>query len=152
MALQNRQHPIELVGEVRAVALNDDADGGGVFRLRLEDGTTVEVDFSAEYEASIAVSLLESKSHRVKITGLGDFGPDGQLRRVCRLDTKMPEWLFKRRPTPDAPDAPASARDFMQRWVEFGKSIPEEELAKFPTDFAENMDHYLYGSPKRSEE
>ena len=149
MTAQNGHHPIELVGEVRAVTLNDDADGGGVFRLRLEDGTTVEVDFSAEYEASIAVALLESKSQRIKITGLGDFGPDGQLRRVCRLDTKMPEWLFKRPPKPPDPD---DDRPFMEKWIEFGKSIPEEELAKFPTDFAENMDHYLYGSPKRSEE
>ena len=149
MTAQNGHYPIELVGEVRAVTLNDDADGGGVFRLRLDDGTTVEVDFSAEYETRLAAALLERKSHRTKITGLGDFGPDGQLLRVSRLDTQMPEWLARRPLTPADPD---DDRPFIEKWIEFGKSIPEEELAKFPTDFAENMDHYLYGSPKRSEE
>ena len=30
-----------------------------------------------------------------------------------------------------------------------GASIPPEEVAKLPTDLARNVDHYLYGAPKR---
>lgn len=29
------------------------------------------------------------------------------------------------------------------------KNIPEEELAELPADAAQNLDHYLYGSPKK---
>jgi len=29
------------------------------------------------------------------------------------------------------------------------KSVPPEEFAKLPKDGAEQLDHYLYGSPKR---
>jgi len=34
--------------------------------------------------------------------------------------------------------------------AEFTKDIPDSEWDKFPTDFAQNIDHYLYGTPKRS--
>jgi hypothetical protein len=28
-------------------------------------------------------------------------------------------------------------------------NIPEEEMAKLPSDLSANLDHYLYGTPKR---
>jgi len=34
--------------------------------------------------------------------------------------------------------------------AECTKDIPDSEWDKFPTDFAQNIDHYLYGTPKRS--
>lgn len=39
-----------------------------------------------------------------------------------------------------------------EKIIERGKRIPPEELAKFPTDGARNLDHYLYGSPKQDPE
>jgi hypothetical protein len=33
---------------------------------------------------------------------------------------------------------------------EIARNAPEEELKKIPPDFSENLDHYLYGSPKRT--
>ena len=30
------------------------------------------------------------------------------------------------------------------------KRVPDEEWAKLPTDGAENIDHYLYGAPKKT--
>ena len=33
---------------------------------------------------------------------------------------------------------------------ELRESIPEEEWAKLPVDGAEQLDHYIYGSPKRA--
>ena len=33
---------------------------------------------------------------------------------------------------------------------EIGQSLPEEERARFPPDASENVDHYLYGAPKRT--
>lgn len=30
-----------------------------------------------------------------------------------------------------------------------GRSVPPEELERLPTDLARNVDHYLYGAPKR---
>jgi len=35
--------------------------------------------------------------------------------------------------------------------VSLGRQVPEEEWARIPIDLAQNVDHYLYGSPKASE-
>jgi len=32
---------------------------------------------------------------------------------------------------------------------EIAASVPPEELAKLPPDFTSQLDHYIYGSPKR---
>jgi len=32
---------------------------------------------------------------------------------------------------------------------EASRNIPEEELARLPTDLAAQVDHYIYGTPKR---
>jgi len=44
------------------------------------------------------------------------------------------------------------ARDHKPIWevaAELRKTIPEEEWLKLPVDGAEQLDHYIYGSPKR---
>ena len=33
--------------------------------------------------------------------------------------------------------------------AEISSQVPDEEWAKLPTDGAENLDHYLYGAPKK---
>ena len=33
--------------------------------------------------------------------------------------------------------------------AEIAATIPAAELAKLPSDFTEQLDHYLYGTPKR---
>lgn len=35
------------------------------------------------------------------------------------------------------------------RIIESGKSIPDEVWAELPVDGSEQLDHYLYGSPKK---
>ncbi len=32
---------------------------------------------------------------------------------------------------------------------EISKQVPDSEWEKFPPDFSQNIDHYLYGTPKR---
>ena len=36
-----------------------------------------------------------------------------------------------------------------QIWQEHLCDIPQEELDKIPTDASVNLDHYLYGAPKK---
>ena len=40
----------------------------------------------------------------------------------------------------------------MEKIRKFSESIPESELESIPTDLAENLDHYIYGVPKKSED
>ena len=36
-----------------------------------------------------------------------------------------------------------------QKIIALGNQIPDEDIAKFPRDGAEQLDHYIYGTPKR---
>ncbi len=40
-------------------------------------------------------------------------------------------------------------RTLWEMWQGHLKDIPEEELDKIPTDASVNLDHYLYGAPKK---
>ncbi|MBI5289249.1 MAG: hypothetical protein HY873_09795 [Chloroflexi bacterium] len=40
-------------------------------------------------------------------------------------------------------------RTFWDDLADIGRKIPEEELAKLPTDLAKNFDHYAHGSPRQ---
>jgi erythromycin esterase-like protein len=47
---------------------------------------------------------------------------------------------------------PASAPQSILEMVdELRKRVPPEEFAKLPRDGAKQLDHYLYGSPKRTD-
>ncbi len=37
-------------------------------------------------------------------------------------------------------------KNILQKGIEFGHLIPDEEIEKLPRDFSENFDSYLYGS------
>lgn len=145
MSKQVGKHPVELTGEVRAVTLHD--DGGGTFQLRLESGADIAADFTVEHEAGIINALLRHRFQHLTVSGPGDFGKDGQLKRLLRVDRHALGWI----PSPALP-FDTTGMDISEIFIAGGKLIPEEEWAKFPPDFAENMDHYMYGLPKRGEE
>ena len=46
-------------------------------------------------------------------------------------------------------EAPRPTMPIWERAAELRKRIPAEEWDKLPVDGAEQLDHYIYGSPKR---
>ena len=46
--------------------------------------------------------------------------------------------------------SPPKRKPLWERAAELRKTVPEEEWDKLPTDGAEQLDHYIYGSPKRT--
>lgn len=54
--------------------------------------------------------------------------------------------LLRERRDGNAGDPLALEKDLMA----LAQSIPGTEWEKLPKDFNENLDHYLYGSPKRT--
>jgi len=46
-------------------------------------------------------------------------------------------------------ETPLNSKPIWELFEEFTKDIPEDVLAKLPTDGAVQHDHYLYGSPKQ---
>ncbi len=41
------------------------------------------------------------------------------------------------------------ARPIQEELAELAKQVPPEDWAKLPADLSDNLDHYLYGTPKR---
>ena len=38
----------------------------------------------------------------------------------------------------------------MKKIQQYSKTIPECDLENIPTDLSENLDHYIYGAPKKT--
>lgn len=51
-----------------------------------------------------------------------------------------------------SPDVDDKYAPLMEKIRKFSESIPESELEKIPTDLSENLDYYIYGTPKKSED
>ena len=50
------------------------------------------------------------------------------------------------------PGEPATAetlKPFWQKAIEASRRIPDEDLERLPADLAAQVDHYIYGTPKR---
>jgi hypothetical protein len=129
--------PVNVTGEIRAADLDR-----GTFILRLSDGTRVRATFLPAQETLITGALREHSSRRLRLRGRGEFQRNGKLKRlvtVKHLEVRpvRPRHLAKR------------SKPFWKWVVELGESIPKEEWDRVPTDGAQNLDHYLYGHPKR---
>lgn len=51
-------------------------------------------------------------------------------------------------PAPELPREEAGGEAILRLTRETFGTLPPEELAKLPTDFAINHDHYIHGAPK----
>ena len=132
---------VDIVGEVRAAELRAREEGGS-FSIQMEDGGSVPGAFSSEQEARITEALHEHHRVRLRITGQGEFEPGGRLNRILRVDSIEERQAGE---VPYDPDAPR----IWEVIAQIGESVPVEEWDKVPTDLAENIDHYLYGAPKK---
>src|SRR5207253_128034 len=113
---------VTIVGEVRRASID-----GNRFSVRQDNGITVEGRFQPEQEATITEALHEHASCRVEIVGKGTFDTVGELKRIDQVDglivRRLGQMTYDR-----------SVRPIWELVEELGKSIPEEEWAKVPTD------------------
>ena len=168
--METRIAEVKVVGEVRAVELND--DGGGVFLLRLGDGSVVTGEFAADYAAIITRTFHLHIWDYLAVKGEGQFDESGSLCHIPRVqqyrvvspgeepifyDPETPvddsdNWLLKmvreldeKYPVPE--DGPAVG--VVELFDELNAKYPVPEDEQPPRDFAANYKHYLYGFPKR---
>ena len=52
-------------------------------------------------------------------------------------------------PEETAPIATEDTRTLDEKLTALAASVPPEELAKIPADMCDQLDHYVYGTPKR---
>ena len=128
--------PMNVTGEIRAADLDR-----GTFILRLSDGTRVLGAFSPIQEAVITEALREHSRRWLHLRGRGQFRR-GKLQRIFSV-----KHLGVKPAQPKA--ASKEAKPFWKWIVELGESVSKEDWKNVPTDGAQNLDHYLYGHPKK---
>ena len=136
MTEKTGRHAVAIAAKVKSMEL--DLDHNGVYKLELEDGSTVQADFTASQWAYIE-SMHNHGMYSVKIVGEGDYA-GGQLRRIVSIDLKKSHRVIP----PEDPEMPT----LLHVLAEIRKKYPEDIWDNVPTDGAQNMHHYLYGWPK----
>jgi hypothetical protein len=73
--------------------------------------------------------------------------------RIHQLVDKLPvakvEHLLQTLEKENGETISSGQKTFGERAAEIAASIPEEERKKVPADFLSNLDHYIYGTPKK---
>ncbi len=75
-----------------------------------------------------------------------------RLREQVRLDRVNGEANGSDADKTNTSTTPASTKPdkpIWEKFIEASKEIPDEELDRLPTDLAAQVDHYIYGTPKR---
>lgn len=126
---------VEVLGRVLQVNIP-----AGTFELWPDGETKITVVFTPELERRVIGAMTYRNFARLQVHGRGEFA-DGRLKRIVKIhQTKTV--LDKREKPPDYRPIEEKIRDIF-------KDTPEEEWAKLPPDLIENLDHYLYGTPKK---
>jgi len=133
----SHEDQVDIAGEVLEADIRR-----GRFQIWLDGTTSVSVEFVPEQEDEVTTALRDHKTLRLQVKGRGEFSPQGKLVRVTRVDE------LRLQPVGDIP-YDTTARPIEEVLAELAREVPEEEWSRVPADLAENIDHYVYGTPKR---
>ncbi|MCE2501892.1 MAG: hypothetical protein J4G13_13670 [Dehalococcoidia bacterium] len=99
--------PIEVTGQVWGVQLAPPGESdGGTFQLLLENGSIVTAPYPKELHQPIASALQANDVILVRVTGIGEHLPSGELQRIVEPESitrcwaPAPNRLFEK----EAPD------------------------------------------------
>ncbi len=112
------------------------------FELWINGKTKLSVPFSEDQEADVTTALKEHETLRLWVKGPADFSPKGELERLKSVDR------MKLCPVGETP-FDDSARPIGEVLEELAREVPQEEWDRLPEDLIDNLDHYIYDTPKR---
>lgn len=132
--------PHENYAEITGEVFEADVKKEHFHILSNEDGM-VKVVFAPEQEDKVTTALKEHRTVKMFVKGLGEYSPQGKLLRILRVDELkiMTEGKIYDSSAP-------SIEDLLCKIAE---EVPQEEWEKLPSDLSYNLDHYLYGVPKK---
>ena len=123
------QEQVEVTGRVLAVDIPK-----GQCQLWLDDSTYVPLAFTEKQEPCIANALMSRKHRELTALGVGEFTPDGVLKRIVRADQLSLSYDMIKPRDPNAPNG--TAHDLMERIAKRFENLPEEVLEQIPTDLS----------------
>jgi len=112
------------------------------FQLWLDDRTSVAAPFSEAQEELVTSALKEHRSIRMVVRGRVDVSPQGRPMRFTEVEELK---LVMDQETPFDPEAPA-IEDVL---AQIAAQVPADQWKRLPPDLTDQLDHYVYGTPKR---
>ncbi len=134
----SHQNLAEVVGTILEVDVRQ-----GHFQIWQNDRTCITANFKPEQEDLITDALKKHHVCKVSLKGKGEYSSSGRLLRVISIES------IKLRPIDEAGEDDLFSRPVEETLAELSGTISSTELNKLPKDLCENLDHYLYGWPKR---
>jgi hypothetical protein len=128
---------VELAGEVLEADVRQRR-----FQLWIDDRSHVSVSFSESQEGQVTTALKDHKTVRMKVRGRGELSPQGTLLGVTEVEK------LEIQPAVEAA-FDHSARPIEDVLEELAGEVPQSDWERLPHDLTDNLDHYLYGTPKR---
>jgi hypothetical protein len=112
------------------------------FIVYIDDNTGVTVAFTPDQEDEVTSALKEHNTRRLRVKGKGEFSPAGKLQRITQVEEMqlqpIGEVLYNN-----------TARPIEDILEELASEVPKRDWKKLPLDLTDNLDHYIYGTPKQ---
>ena len=124
--------PVDIVGSVYLINVERRE-----LKLRTDDGFRLPVTFTGEQENRVIAALQMRKQANLKVSGLGEFRPDGVLKRVVSVENFGFALIGR--------EIPHGVLTIGERFDALTADILEEVWAQIPTDLSERHNYYAYG-------
>jgi hypothetical protein len=112
------------------------------FQLWFDERTSTTVSFSPEQEEQVTDALRGHRTRRLCVKGRGETSAQGRVMRVTTVEELHLLPIGE-------PPYDSSAPPIEDVLAALAAEVPREEWNKLPEDLTDNLDHYLYGLPKR---
>lgn len=112
------------------------------FQVWVDDRTAVSAMFSQGQEELVTSALKDHRSLRIFVRGVASVSPQG---RPIRFTAVQELKLLAERSEQLDPTVPAIEVVL----ADLASRVPEQEWNRLPADLTDNLDHYLYGTPKQ---
>ncbi len=128
---------VEIVGHVLEADVRQQR-----FQVWVDERTVVVATFTQDQEELVTSALKGHRSLRIRVRGVAAVSPQGRPARFTSIDEIQLLSEVSEEIDPTVPPIEDVLSDLASR-------VPEGEWRKLPADLTDNLDHYLYGTPKR---
>ena len=135
MNAKNYRKQVEVTGSVTQINTER-----GTFTIGTDDGLRVKAPYTDETKHRVFQVAQDPKERLIKVSGLGEFAPDGALQRIVKADSSIIAIARWERGEVD-PDAPTITEMFDALIAEH----PPEYWAQFPIDMVERHLAHRHG-------
>jgi hypothetical protein len=111
------------------------------FQVWVDEQTAVVATFNQDQEGLVTSALKDHRSLRILVRGTADVSPQGRPTRF----TVIEELRLLSEPPDEIDPAVPAIEDVL---ADLASRVPDGEWKRLPADLTDNLDHYLYGTPK----